>query len=189
MFNFSKPTIQYSLLFFVCLLSGCVSPVLIDYDREAVEQFSAYQCFAIDSPTEQEQPEDSAFSPIVDRRFSRELDAALKSGGYTADCAEPDFRVRFYTIKETITQMNFNYPVNYRYAGNVCLAPNVGYFPPPYVDRYDEGTFLIDIIDSGTEMLVWRGSYAERLRDDSLQENNLRTIIERILEQFPPETE
>ena len=169
------------------LLPGCVTPVIVDFDREAALKFEGYTCFVIDTPEEiPENPEDVFSGPIVNRRFARELDASLKARGYTGDCSTPDFRVRFNTSKKTVTDIDFNWPNNsncFYYHG---FHPNVGYFPPPYINRYEEGTFLIDIIDEQSGELVWRGTYVKRLGRQALKDREVRSIIDSILDRFPP---
>lgn len=174
------------LLLIACLLSGCFTPVLVDYDHKAVSKFASYRCFVIDAPAAQEHSNDLALSPIVSRRFASELAESLKLRGYVENCPSPDFRVRFNLSKQTVNNIDFNYPNNLRFFYYNNVYPDVGFFPQPYFDQYEEGTFLIDLIDATSEELVWRGTYTERLGRHALKENKIRTIIDRILDQFPP---
>ena len=157
-------TVFTGLFLITFLLSGCVTPVIVDFDREAALKFEGYTCFVINPPEEMpENPEDVFSGPIVNRRFKRELDASLKARGYTDDCSAPDFRVRFNTSKKTVTDIDFNWPNNSNCFYYYGLSPNVGYFPSSYIDSYEQGTFLIDIIDEQSGELVWRGTYLKRL--------------------------
>lgn len=59
-----------------------------------------------------------------------------------------------------------------------------------YVDQYDEGTLIIDIVDTGSQKLVWRGSTSARVSEtDSPAERDERTraAVDAILAKFPPE--
>ncbi|MGK0464281.1 MAG: hypothetical protein ACJAT5_000693 [Lentimonas sp.] len=183
----SSKSILTGLLLITFLLPGCFTPVLVDYDREAALKFDSYKCFVIDTSEEQAGSEDLVFSPIANRRFVRGLDAALKERGYISDCSEPDFRVRFHTAKKNVNRLDFRYPNNAMRFHAHCFQPNVGFFPPPYIDRYQEGIFLIDIIDAQSKELVWRGTYVERLQRQPHEDEEVRTIIDKILDRFPPE--
>ena len=175
-------------LFLIALiLPSCVTPVLVDYDREAALKFGNYKCFVIDVSDEQENSGDIVFSPIANRRFALELEAALKERGYVNDCSKPDFHIRFHTTKESITQLNFNYPIYALNFHNHHFQPDIGFFPPPYINQYQECTFLIDIIDSQSEKLVWRGAYTERLKRKPYKDEEIRHIIDKILDRFTPE--
>lgn len=170
----------------MCFLTGCTTPVTVDYDREAASKFYDYECFVVDSLEVQKGLDDIVFSPIAIRRFTRALGTALIKRGYVKNCPEPDFRVLFRATKKQITRMNSTYPytaMNFRYH---AYYPDFGFFPSPYIDQYDEGTFLIDIVDAHSQDLVWRGSYAERLDRRPHSNEEIRFIINKILDQFPP---
>lgn len=176
------------LLLATLILSGCATPVFVDYDDQAVLKFDRYKCFAIDIPEAQGNVENAVFSPIVKRRFARELEVSLKARGYTDDCSTPDFRVWFYAYQKTVTDADFHIGRNITFFRYDCFAPEVGYFPQPYFDQYEEGTFLIDIIDTQSNELVWRGTYLKRLQRRAPNEAEIRTIIDNILDRFPPKS-
>ena len=166
------------------LFSGCATPTRIDYDREAAHKFSSYQCFELDSRELRADYQDIVLSPIVDRRIERELNATLHSKGFTSDCATPDFRVTFNTIKKTVTELNDLGvgPAPFR------RYPYRGYggYNNIQIDQYEEGTFIIDIIDAPSKELVWRGAYVKRLGWNAPTDAEIRAIIVKILENFPP---
>ena len=172
------------LLLALCTLVGCVSPVRVDYDSEAAQQFYEYQCFEVDSRETRANYQDVVLSPIVDRRIQRELNAVLKMRGFSNDCAKPDFRVTFNTAKKTVTELNDLGvgPAPYRrypYSG-------FGGYSSVQIDQYEEGTFIVDIIDEATKELVWRGAYVKRLGWNAPTDAEIREIIIETLAQFPP---
>ena len=180
-------TIFTGLLLSTFFLTGCVTPVRVDYDREAAFRFDQYKCFAIDSPEGQSHVGSIALSPIMDRRIARELDAALKTRGYTDHCSGPDFRVEFYTAKKTVTKFHYSSGSTSLYRH--CFHSHVGFSPNLQIDQYEEGTFLIDITDTQANELVWRGTYTKRLGRKALNDSEIRAIIGTILDQFPPENQ
>jgi hypothetical protein len=59
-----------------------------------------------------------------------------------------------------------------------------------YVDQYEQGTLILDVIDAGSNKLIWRGSAAARVVDDKTPEERTRRVneaVEKILERFPPQ--
>jgi uncharacterized protein DUF4136 len=58
-----------------------------------------------------------------------------------------------------------------------------------YVDQYDEGTLILDVLDPATGRLLWRGSAESRLRENGTPEERTRRVrdaVHAILERFPP---
>ena len=172
------------LLLPLLALVGCVSPVRVDYDRGAAPKFQSYKCFAVDSRELGTHDQGIALSPIVDRRIERELNAVLKMRGFSDECATPDFRVAFNTAQKTITELNDL---------GIGAAPyrrsayhGYGGFSNIQIDQYQEGTFILDIIDMQSQELVWRGAYVKRLGWHAPTDAEIRAIIIETLAQFPP---
>lgn len=182
------------VLFLFCLaaLSGCVSPVYTDYDRGAVHKFNDYKCFEVVSGEEQSDNKDTVLSPIVTRRIEHELNTVLKAHGFTDQCPSPDFRVRFHTVQKTVNQLNdFGFDPFYYGTFYGCRYgySYIGSYPRLHLDQYEEGTFLVDIIDVQSNETVWRGAYVKRLGVQAPTDMEIRAILTEILEQFPPELE
>lgn len=172
------------LAFISLILFGCVSPKQVDYDRTVVDQFVSYKCFAIDSRETRSNYQEVVLSPIVDRRIERAIKHTLGAKGLTQDCPNPDFRVTFNTVTKTKTEVNdlgvgpspFRRHPYYGYAGYSRID----------VNQYEEGTFIIDIIDNTTKELVWRGAYTKRLGWSAPSDEEVQAIVGDILESFPP---
>lgn len=179
-----KATLTFLLLISLALLSGCVSPVRVDYDREAAQKFHSYKCFEVDSRELRSNYQDIVLSPIVDRRIERELNAVLKMRGFSNECSSPDFRVTFNTAKKTVTELN-DLGIG---ATPYRRSPYRGYggYSNVQIDQYEEGTFIVDIIDMQSKELVWRGAYVKRLGWNAPTDAEIREIIIETLAQFPP---
>ena len=172
------------LLLLVLALVGCVSPVRVDYDHDAASKLQSYKCFTVDSRELNTHDQSIALSPIVDRRIERALKAELLAKGFTQDCATPDFRVAFNSAQKTVTELNdlgigvtpYRRPPYHGYGGYSNI----------HIDQYQEGTFIIDIIDMQSKELVWRGAYVNRLGWQAPTDAEIRAIIIETLAQFPP---
>jgi hypothetical protein len=168
------------------MIAGCVSPTTVDYDRTAKGKFSKYQSFVIDSREARSNYQDIVLSPIVDRRIEQAISRTLQAKGMSVDGAQPDFRVTFNTITKTKTEVNDlgvgptpfrRYP--YAYGGYSQID----------INQYEEGTFIVDIIDQPSKELVWRGTYTQRLGWSSPNDAEVQKIVSEILASFPPQAE
>ncbi|MDQ8194413.1 DUF4136 domain-containing protein [Coraliomargarita sp. SDUM461004] len=178
-----KPIVSL-LLLATLLLAGCVSPTTVDYDRASAAKISNYQCFVIDSRETRSNYQDIVLSPIVDRRIEQAISRTLQAKGMQQDCPEPDFRITFNTITKTKTEVNDLGvgPTPFR------RYPYYGYgrFSQLDINQYEEGTFIIDIIDQASKELVWRGTYTKRLGWSAPNDEEVQMIVEEILASFPP---
>ncbi|WPJ94232.1 DUF4136 domain-containing protein [Coraliomargarita algicola] len=181
-----KPIVQL-LLLATLFFAGCVSPTTVDYDRSAKAKLSNYKCFVIDSREERSNYQDIVLSPIVDRRIEQAISRTLQAKGMSQDCAQPDFRVTFNTITKTKTEVNDLGvgPTPFR------RYPYHGYgaFSRIDVNQYEEGTFIVDIIDQASKELVWRGTYTKRLGWSAPNDQEVQQIVSEILASFPPQSE
>lgn len=166
------------------LTGGCIAPTAVDFDRTALKQLETYECFAIDSREARADPENVILSPIVDRRIERAIRKQLLADGFTEDCPSPDFRVSFRTVTKTRTEIDD--------LGSGLSPfrrfPYHGYSRYPWleIDQYEEGTFVIDIVDADTDALVWRGAYTRRLGWSAPSDEAVAEIVGAILAAFPP---
>ncbi len=165
-------------------LSGCVSPTTVDYDRAAVAKFPSYKCFTIDSRETRSNYQDVVLSPIVDRRIEQAIAQTLLAKGMRNDCAQPDFRITFNTVTKTKTEVNDLGvgPTPFR------RHPYFGYsgYSQIDIDQYEQGTFIIDIIDNQSKELVWRGAHTKRLGWSAPSDEEVQIIVSEILAEFPP---
>lgn len=167
-----------ALLFLV----GCVSPTQYDYEQAAVEEMSAYKSFAIDSREARSDYQDVVLSPIVDRRIERAIERELTAKGFEKVSGNPDFRITFNTVTKTRTEINDFGPPPFR------RVPYYGYGGRHLdIDQYEEGTFLINIVDADTKELVWRGAHVKRLGWSAPNEAEVQKIVSSILTSFPPQ--
>ena len=73
----------------------------------------------------------------------------------------------------------YGYP-GYGYSG-------YGYPGYGYVDYGYEGTIILDIIDTESNELVWRGSYSATIDDSGISEKKIKKAVKHILAKFPPQ--
>ena len=61
--------------------------------------------------------------------------------------------------------------------------------PHVYVDEYDEGTLILDIVDASSRAIIWRGMAIDRvdfLASPEDKKETIREAVGKMLELFPP---
>ena len=137
---------------------GCSSTkVYVDYDRDVDP--SVYSTFAW-AKTEELSLKNSA--PLVHDRIVAYIDDKLQQGGLTRVEHDPDLHVTYHTNSREEVRLNTTH-YGYHYGA--------GYYRHPYwrggvgvsgarttASTYTRGTFIIDIWDTASKNLVWRGA-------------------------------
>jgi len=173
------------LLFVQFALLSC-STLDVDADWDPEVRFARFDTWAwapVKVRTDQSDPR--LQSDLVQKRIQESIENVLDERGYDEVTARPDFYVAYHVaIRDAIdTQAMYHHYHVTPYFGRWALLPDV------YVDRYEVGTLLIDIIDARSNELVWRGSARARLQDlDGADEREERTAeaLRAVLELFPP---
>jgi len=193
----NKYVISLGLLFLI-LIAGCSNRISTDSDYQASTDFSQLKTYrwrdAANTTTRQA-------NDIVDERIRTNVEKELSRKGYRhVTQGEVDFLVNYgVTTQEKTDVRSYNtysgmapgFSMGYR-RGYYRHGYSMAYSSAPEVRtyHYEEGTFVLDLIDSSTDELVWRGSAEGRLKKNlDLEEKQQAavTIIAKVLEPFPPE--
>jgi hypothetical protein len=169
------------------VLVGCSTfQINSDYDPDA--DFAGLQSYAW-APAETESAKDPRVqNDLLEGRVHESVDAELSEKGYrlAAEGKKPDFWVTYHAGVESkvdVTTVQQVYPYYRGYS-------HWGGYSETYVTNYDEGTLILDVIETKTEKLIWRGSAQARVNDSSSPEKRserIRAAVKAILERFPPE--
>jgi hypothetical protein len=171
--------ISLSMLAVISLIACSNVGVKTDFDPDIdFTSYKTYDWLNIDS----RQGESTyANVELVDQRIKRAVDEQLTDFGYIhADNGQPDFLVAYYTItndKERAADYG------YRYFGHSHRVNDV------QVYQYDQGTLIIDIVDTKLNQLIWRGWASQSLDNINPTEDQIQKAVSQILGQFPPEGE
>jgi len=157
--------------FALLMLSACSSiSVHRDYDTQA--DFGAYRTYSW-MPMK-DRPRDPIHNTLTDARIKRAIQTEMEILGYHfQENGRADLRVAFhYGIR---TRLDINH---------------YGYGPwrgPAYteVDRYKEGTLIIDIIDASKKQLVFRGWASSVVRGPETADRKINEAVKAILEKYP----
>ncbi len=164
----------YLLLISGFLLAGCsASEALYDYDKSA--DFSVYKTFArkeADSKAAAGKTE----SPVLNMKFSQALDSVLTEKGYVFDAANPDLLVSYVTSIEFLPSYGTTNFEKWQGAWSKSETSLL----------VTKGVIIIDIVDTKTNRLIWRGWETEMIGE--LPKNvpeKIRSVVNTILENFP----
>ena len=162
------------------LTIGCstISSVRYDYDTEA--DFGNLKTYDwLEEFTE--------MSAIDVKRIKNAVDTELTARGYSQSLDDPDFMVAIHgTSEEKVNVVDHGY--RYCPYGRYCYG-YWGWGPAATTYTYEEGTLIIDIIDSESLEMIWRGE-AKGVLDPDLSAEKLDQVtneaVKRILQNFPP---
>lgn len=113
-------------------------------------------------------------NPIVEEGVREQVRRAFEGRGYRMVGTEPAFDVRFSaTAVEKVDEVTGAYPFGW---GDYCC----------YSDEYTEGTVIIDVLDSRTGELLWRGSGEARVSEDpDKYVRQVNHAIRKVIERYP----
>ncbi|NTU59133.1 MAG: DUF4136 domain-containing protein [Chlorobiaceae bacterium] len=179
------------------MLAGCSSySIVSDYDSSI--RFGNYRNYNW-APVSAVKTGDDVLvkNPLVYKHIKKAVDRELAAKGFAMQEGRPgDFSVSIHAgIRERVAvgppQAGLIYRPGY-YRGRHWGGYTVGYDPYgayPNLTFYEEGTLIIDIIDTRSGDLAWRGVARGILKHyDSSEElhKELDDVVAKLLIQFPP---
>ena len=185
--NIFKKTLPPIIL--VMTLVGCAPSARITYDYDEAIDFTAYETFDWMAPPGDIEDPLGAF-PTVAFRIKNSIQDELREKGYSKVNEDPDFYVVYHaSIKRQITRTyidtwGYYYPRYHRYPPHRRYPP--GLWGSIYVEAYEEGTLVIDIIDAATNELAWRGAARGAVGNRAMAREKIDEGVRVILEHFPP---
>jgi hypothetical protein len=177
-----KATVCFAALLSVALLAAC-STLRVQSDWDHSADFSAYHTYAwYDGES---LPGDAlAKNPLLRKRVQEAVDEVLLArGGKLVPKEQADI---FVVVHAGTTERM-----------QVTDWGRYGWYDPwwgPYggsvdVSYYEEGTLVIDFVDSKKKELVWRGlgtKVIQQYSDPDERMEAIRHVVEKILAQYPP---
>lgn len=175
----------------VLLATGCVTqPASYDYDK-AVD-FAKYRHWTwLPHPEKQASGDPRVDNPLTRKRIESAISRNLDARGYRQSDAEmADFRVGYLvTVRKVPSSTTVGGSIGFgRYRGGSGIGISIG-GPAVPLNDYEKGTLFIDMRDSRTDDLAWRGSSTGQLDPFASPEESqqrINTIVDEILKNFPP---
>lgn len=149
--------------------------VKTDYDRDSdFGHYSTYSWEKVQTP-----------DPLWVDRIKEAVNSALAAKAWKQVDSGGDVAV--VAIETTQTQQTLNtfydgFGGGWRWRGFGGFGDST-----TTVDTYRVGTLVVDLFDSSTKKLIWRGSASETLSDKS--DKNIKTLdkgVQKMFDRFPP---
>ena len=146
---------------------------------------NGYQSYAVMPKEENPNGQHLSLTEIVDRRIINAIHQTMQSRGLRRDDVKPDCRITFFTTTEKHTELQDLGLAGGYYRHGWERSGKSGYAPVS-IDEYEEGTLILDIIDTPSGQLAWRGAASRRLGHTAPEEAQIQRSVAKILAEFPP---
>lgn len=165
---------------------------MVSQDYDLAVPFSQYEHFAFADKDPQRKTDPRYDNELINTRFYNAIQKELREKGYIykAVPGESDIIVSFnYSVRPKMDlyniskQVGFSYGAYHRYGG--ISAPTC-----TDISEFDQGLLFIDIRDTGTGRLVWRGTGADIVSIHATPEaihDQVEKMVTAVLEQYPPD--
>jgi hypothetical protein len=178
---------KFYTLSLMVLAVSCSSIYGVSYDYDEKVNFSRLRSYDWFPLTMNHANEKSGrIDSISLERIRNAVYNQLESKGLTVSEKNPDFLIAVYlSTKERLSVSNYGGPYPY---------PHYEYGPywgTLTIRQYEEGTLLLDFVDTESKQLIWRGSAKSDLdsvRTPQKREEVINEAVQKILENFPPPT-
>jgi hypothetical protein len=161
-------------------LAGCSPVYQVAYDHDETLNATRISTYQWRPPGE-----NSGVNSLDAERIKNAVDAELSLKGFRPVSQKPDFQVtaEIVTREKRVIRDWGGPPFYYPYWWSYYRFRTIDYY------QYQEGTFILDVIDSSTRKLLWRGTAKADLDAANTPEKRNALIYEavrRILQHFPP---
>lgn len=196
MYSLYKPRAPLAVIF-SCLLVACSNQPVYTIDHNENIDFSRFSSYRWYDDVHASKTSEYRKYNSSDARVRTHIDRELQKKGLTeATTGLADLWLNYNISKQEKMRIdNFGgYPSQGMHgavgAGTYGSAVSVGYSSGPDVKVYKEGTVVIDIIDSGSRKVIWRGIAEGKLKKSLThkEKDHIASELSReLLASFPPE--
>lgn len=147
-----------------------------DFDRSvSIQRLTNYDWLPVNQIESRNNP--IFYNELTDKRIKTAVDTQLKEKGYVRSETSFQLIIHYHIIVENKTSISTE-PYGYSY-GQYWLDKEFD------TRRYDEGTLIIDFMDSRNCDLVWRGWAVSVLNEDVITEELIDKAVAEIFKRFP----
>ncbi len=177
------------LLFSAALTAAFGASTKSDYQKDF--DFSRLHTFSF--KTERDSRDRLATNTIEAQRILKALTVQLEENGFTQASDTPDFIVAFYSRVKEKTEINstgfgygpawgWGYGVPYRNRWRWGRGPDISTY------TYTQGCVMVDIIDTKTQELVWRGVVKDTVNGIGQSEKQVNNAAKDLIQRFLKDT-
>jgi len=162
------------ILVTAAVLTAC-NPIYVNQDYDDEADFASYQTYTwVDSPFAQTDPKKQ--NTLLEKRIRSWADEELAKKGLTRVDGVADLQINFVGDADEATEIR-------------TTGTGWGMDRNTRAVHYEDGMIMIDMLDSKTEKLVWRGIAELTLSEHPTSEEidkRARDAIKKVLGQYPP---
>jgi hypothetical protein len=164
---------------------------IVDHDtRHDFRGYQTYAWFKLASPPDKAKPPTEA-NTILTRRIRWAIDGELANKGFEkAEVGDADFLVTYSLVLNSRMVMyhtGWSVPIGGWGWGWGGWGWGVGWSGGrSSLETYTEGTIAVDVLDTKTRTLVWRGIIENAFRKPNPDDDKIRKLVMRVMEDFPP---
>lgn len=151
-----------------------------DYDYDSKSDFTSLKTFSF-MPL----PDEANICTLNVKLIQDTVRTQLEFKGLTMVSDNSDILIAMHLTKELKR-------ATVRNTGFTAIGYSPGYFkhsPFTHELEYEEGTFVLDLVDTQSNALIWRGVAIGEIRDDMSSEwriERIKAVLQEILTNFPP---
>ncbi len=182
--------VGFALLAAVIGLSACGSGIKIQTDYDPTADFSALETYQWAQRQRSDNDDPRVYNDLVEGRVKRAFNRVLQEKGFReVSSGNPDFQIVWngdIDGKMSLTTVNSGYGYGWGWYGYGGMGMSTS---QTYVNEWNEGTLLIDIVEGAKKQLIWRGSATMELHDGGTPEQsdaNAYAVAQTLLKSFPP---
>ncbi|GAB6192405.1 DUF4136 domain-containing protein [Desulfocastanea catecholica] len=177
----------FILLGLLPLFMAC-APVQVSQDFDRNYPFAAATTFNWNEELQQQNDERFHIDELLASRFKTAIEDVFTRQGFR-QAAQPDFLVSYmYEVSSRIQVDDLHTHFGYGY-GRYGRYGAVGFDTGSFIQQYDQGKLVINVHDSRTGHLFWKGIGTREVFTHSSPEQLTRRVnemVSAILAQFPP---
>ena len=171
-------------------LAAC-SGVTVNTDYDTTRDFSTLKHYAWMTPKQKLVTDPLVDNSLMNQRVRRAVEKQLAVQGFTKAEGETaaDFLITYHVSSAKKYTVDSFYTGYGYYPCWGCYGFNDFRTQHTTVREYNQGTFMLDVIDPASSGLLWRGIAGKRLSESSTpQERDMlvNEIVAAILAKFPP---
>ncbi len=181
---------SYMMLFLLMVVQAC-SNVIVSQDYPLNTDYATLKTYAWQSEHQEKTGDLRLDNPLLDERIRRAIDTFLLEKGYQrASDVQPDFYIAYH--QEIFNRISVDQPRSgFAFGmGSYGYHGGIGFSTGTNSSNYDDSMMVIDIIDSESGEITWRGTGTrpfERHTDPEKSTNQVNETVNKILMQFPPQ--
>lgn len=172
------------------ILSACSSiDTQVDYDKEV--DFSKLKTYSWLPDSKQRYADIRLNSDIFKKRIYNTVNKALAVRGYKEVTQNPDFTLGYHVAIENKTSVNtmndyYGYPRSGW--GRNYYSQYDYYSAQTTVYHYEEGSLILDLVDTKSKQLIWRGSAqaeVSKSRTAKQRDELIKKAVDKLFSQLP----